>query len=133
MASNCVPFTAVWSLGAMLATEMAGFHPRILVWGGRGVAILRTMFFPPLLRVFFGWQRYLHGELANKHTQPPFSFSLSLFFPPFLLSFSGGGGGGGSWVLWRGSFPPPPPPSDWMTPWMVSDHDNAMQGLGSAL
>ena len=32
----------------------AGFHPEILVWGGRGVAISQTMFLSPLPRVFLG-------------------------------------------------------------------------------
>ena len=40
---------------------LSGFHPEILVWGGRGVAISRTMFLSPLPRVFFGVAKVLHG------------------------------------------------------------------------
>ena len=116
---------------------MSGFHPEILVWGGRGVAN-----YVPLSIAKSGWQRYqctVFSELANMYTHP-----LSLSFPFFSFSsfFFGGwaGGGGGSWVLWKGRFPPPPPLDETLNVLLLEfmwpcgqlcdyclDHDNVFQ------
>ena len=122
---------------------MSGFHPEILVWGGRGVVN-----YVPLSIAKSGWQRYqctVFSELANMYTHP---LSLFLFLSsPFLLSFLGGAGGWwGKLGALEGKVPPPPPPLDetlnvlllefmWPCDQLCDyclDHDNVFQPSSSA-
>ena len=89
----------VLELQCLQSSYIARVSSRNFGLGGRGVAILRTMFLPPLPGVFIFVAMVLHGGDSKQAYPPPpqpsFSVSLSLsgplfpFFPPF---------------------PPPPPP-----------------------